>query len=98
LFENASSLRPTRERLVLVTPAGCQSCELQTRLVPEVRYETVDIQTVNAKVCNVQADVVRRWQARTHIERIAPRRRTDCVDLSDNPNPMERSPLPGSRL
>ncbi|TWT69721.1 trypsin-like peptidase domain-containing protein [Crateriforma conspicua] len=55
LPEDAIPLWQSRVRLVLVTAAGCQPCELQKRSMPDdVRYETVDIAAVNAKGYNVR--------------------------------------------
>ncbi|TWU58503.1 hypothetical protein Poly51_12820 [Rubripirellula tenax] len=48
LPEDAIPLWQSRVRLVLVTAAGCQPCELQKRSMPDdVRYETFDIEKVN---------------------------------------------------
>ncbi|KAA1258366.1 hypothetical protein LF1_08850 [Rubripirellula obstinata] len=50
LPDDAIPLWQSRVRLVLVTAAGCQPCELQKRSMPDdVRYETVDIEKANAK-------------------------------------------------
>jgi hypothetical protein len=55
LPEDAIPLWQSRVRLVLVTAAGCQPCELQKRSMPDdVRYETIDIARVNAKGYNVR--------------------------------------------
>ena len=48
LPEDAIPLWQSRVRLILVTAAGCQPCELQKRSMPDdVRYETFDIEKVN---------------------------------------------------
>lgn len=55
LHDDAIPLWQSRLRLVLVTSAGCQPCELQKQSMPnDVRYETVDIQSVNAKGYSVR--------------------------------------------
>ena len=48
LPEDAIPLWQSRVRLILVTAAGCQPCELQKRSMPDdVRYETFEIEKVN---------------------------------------------------
>ncbi|TWT50401.1 hypothetical protein Pla22_31440 [Rubripirellula amarantea] len=55
LPDNAIPHWQSRVRLVLVTSERCQPCELQKQSMPsDVRYETVDIQSVNAKDYNVR--------------------------------------------
>ena len=55
LPHDAVPLWQTSTRLVLVTSKGCRPCELQKQsMPPDVKYQTVDIQRVNAKGYNVQ--------------------------------------------
>jgi hypothetical protein len=55
LPEDAFPLWQSSTRLVLVTSAGCQPCELQKRSMPnDVRYETIDIAKANAKGYNIR--------------------------------------------
>ncbi|TWU48703.1 hypothetical protein Poly51_46040 [Rubripirellula tenax] len=50
LPEDAIPLWQSSTRLILVTSQGCQPCELQKQSIPnDVRYETIDIERVNAK-------------------------------------------------
>jgi len=55
LPEDAFPLWQSSTRLVLVTSAGCQPCELQKQSMPDdVRYETLDITKANAKGYNIR--------------------------------------------
>ena len=55
LPSDAVPLWQASTRLVLVTSKGCQPCELQKQSMPsDVRYETIDVKTMNARGYNVQ--------------------------------------------
>ena len=55
LPNDAVSLWQASTRLVLVTSKGCRPCQLQKQSTPpDVQYQTVDIERVNAKGYNVQ--------------------------------------------
>ena len=55
LPNDAVSLWQASTRLVLVTSKGCRPCQLQKQsMPPDVQYQTVDIERVNAKGYNVQ--------------------------------------------
>ncbi|WP_404309706.1 thioredoxin family protein [Neorhodopirellula lusitana] len=55
LPDDALPLWESSTRLVLVTSAGCQPCELQKQSMPDdVRYETLDIAKANAEGYNIR--------------------------------------------
>ena len=80
-------------RLVLVTSKGCQPCELQKQSIPsDVRYETIDVQTMNAEATTSKrphADGLRRRRTAIHPQRPPPRRRPTNV-----PPPLGVRPRP----